>query len=120
MARRRRAAPASPRIQVARGGRARLDRKSTRLNSSHDQISYAVFCLRAKEHMSVLQRRSDLRRRLLLVDDRRAGGRATEGRGVSVGRVGLDCSPDGPYFFFFEKARAPSNLTFSPPRPSSA
>src|SRR5206468_11282278 len=23
----------------------RLDRKSTRLNSSHDQISYAVFCL---------------------------------------------------------------------------
>src|SRR5206468_4364213 len=24
----------------------RLDRKSTRLNSSHDQISYAVFCLK--------------------------------------------------------------------------
>src|SRR2546427_7669658 len=29
----------------ARGAdRARLDRKSTRLNSSHSQISYAVFC----------------------------------------------------------------------------
>src|SRR2546421_8925025 len=26
-----------------------LDRKSTRLNSSHDQISYAVFCLKKKE-----------------------------------------------------------------------
>src|SRR5206468_5130019 len=26
--------------------RVRLDRKSTRLNSSHDQISYAVFCLK--------------------------------------------------------------------------
>ena len=25
---------------------AKLDRKSTRLNSSHDQISYAVFCLK--------------------------------------------------------------------------
>src|SRR5256712_6362954 len=25
-----------------------IDRKSTRLNSSHDQISYAVFCLRKK------------------------------------------------------------------------
>ena len=25
------------------------DRKSTRLNSSHDQISYAVFCLRSEE-----------------------------------------------------------------------
>src|SRR5206468_12713467 len=34
------------------GGRFRgcvlLDRKSTRLNSSHDQISYAVFCLKKK------------------------------------------------------------------------
>src|SRR5206468_12478236 len=26
------------------------DRKSTRLNSSHDQISYAGFCLRKKTH----------------------------------------------------------------------
>src|SRR5206468_12963978 len=26
--------------------RQQLDRKSTRLNSSHDQISYAVFCLK--------------------------------------------------------------------------
>src|SRR5206468_12853512 len=26
----------------------RIDRKSTRLNSSHDQISYAVFCLKKK------------------------------------------------------------------------
>src|SRR2546421_3699057 len=28
---------------------ARSDRKSTRLNSSHDQISYAVFCLKKKK-----------------------------------------------------------------------
>src|SRR2546421_2536247 len=27
------------------------DRKSTRLNSSHDQISYAVFCLKKKKTM---------------------------------------------------------------------
>src|SRR3989440_2758249 len=27
----------------------KLDRKSTRLNSSHDQISYAVFCLKKKK-----------------------------------------------------------------------
>src|SRR2546428_176267 len=26
-----------------------VDRKSTRLNSSHDQISYAVFCLKKKK-----------------------------------------------------------------------
>src|SRR2546430_6747100 len=28
----------------------RRDRKSTRLNSSHSQISYAVFCLKKKKH----------------------------------------------------------------------
>src|SRR2546428_5220367 len=31
-----------------------LDRKSTRLNSSHDQISYAVFCLKKKKTLSLL------------------------------------------------------------------
>src|SRR2546421_5018803 len=30
------------------------DRKSTRLNSSHDQISYAVFCLKKKKDESTL------------------------------------------------------------------
>src|SRR5206468_12537939 len=33
------------------------DRKSTRLNSSHDQISYAVFCLKKKKK----QKRSNTR-----------------------------------------------------------
>src|SRR5258708_32028592 len=31
------------------GGRRRRDRKSTRLNSSHQIISYAVFCLKKKK-----------------------------------------------------------------------
>src|SRR2546430_12051111 len=41
---------------TARGWRDRsakamwLDRKSTRLNSSHSQISYAVFCLKKKKN----------------------------------------------------------------------
>src|SRR3712207_7550979 len=30
-----------------------LDRKSTRLNSSHANISYAVFCLKKKNNISV-------------------------------------------------------------------
>src|SRR2546421_3026729 len=34
----------------------REDRKSTRLNSSHDQISYAVFCLKKKKITKVLLR----------------------------------------------------------------
>src|SRR2546421_5308204 len=53
-----RAAPAAPARSSRRrrtrdphppGGPARSDRKSTRLNSSHDQISYAVFCLKKKQ-----------------------------------------------------------------------
>src|SRR3712207_8414827 len=34
---------------ATRGGRAAVDRKSTRLNSSHANISYAVFCLKKKK-----------------------------------------------------------------------
>src|SRR2546430_1291646 len=39
--------PCVARREVARG--AGRDRKSTRLNSSHSQISYAVFCLKKKK-----------------------------------------------------------------------
>src|SRR5258708_28504460 len=42
------------------------DRKSTRLNSSHQIISYAVFCLKKKEHTSELQSPDHLVCRLLL------------------------------------------------------
>src|SRR3982750_4995877 len=37
-----------PKSKVQSPGK-RIDRKSTRLNSSHDQISYAVFCLKKKQ-----------------------------------------------------------------------
>src|SRR2546430_17293437 len=46
-------AAARPRLRHGHGTRkrsaARVDRKSTRLNSSHSQISYAVFCLKKKK-----------------------------------------------------------------------
>src|SRR6185312_16696463 len=35
--------------QLHEPGAGDRDRKSTRLNSSHDQISYAVFCLKKKK-----------------------------------------------------------------------
>src|SRR3712207_7257201 len=35
---------------VAPHGAAHIDRKSTRLNSSHANISYAVFCLKKKKN----------------------------------------------------------------------
>src|SRR3712207_8576414 len=37
------------------GRRPQRDRKSTRLNSSHANISYAVFCLKKKKNPTVIQ-----------------------------------------------------------------
>src|SRR2546427_2859447 len=37
-------------LTPGRGERGFQDRKSTRLNSSHSQISYAVFCLKKKKN----------------------------------------------------------------------
>src|SRR3712207_7098179 len=56
---------ARPAVGRRRGG---VDRKSTRLNSSHANISYAVFCLkkkhrdrrRSEEHTSETQEGQDL------------------------------------------------------------
>src|SRR2546421_3474675 len=42
------AADSIPSEHLAALGESEGDRKSTRLNSSHDQISYAVFCLKKK------------------------------------------------------------------------
>src|SRR2546430_12601556 len=40
-----------PRLDVTLAERGKRDRKSTRLNSSHSQISYAVFCLKKKTYI---------------------------------------------------------------------
>src|SRR5258708_22278070 len=37
-------------VRIAQRRAERLDRKSTRLNSSHQIISYAVFCLKKKKN----------------------------------------------------------------------
>src|SRR3712207_8397787 len=44
--------------EVLGTGDGRRDRKSTRLNSSHANISYAVFCLKKKQNTSVIFRPS--------------------------------------------------------------
>src|ERR1035438_10748464 len=41
-----------PTVDAGPDGRAGIDRKSTRLNSSHLGISYAVFCFETKEPTS--------------------------------------------------------------------
>src|SRR5260221_9052968 len=49
--------PRSPhwRVQVLLDDAGQEDRKSTRLNSSHTVISYAVFCLKKKKKTGVVQ-----------------------------------------------------------------
>src|SRR5688572_32634835 len=46
---RQQAPPRRPPLHRDSPDRLRRDRKSTRLNSSHSQISYAVFCLKKKK-----------------------------------------------------------------------
>src|SRR2546430_7993639 len=43
-------------VPVAYSYLAELDRESTRLNSSHSQISYAVFCLKKKKRIHKISR----------------------------------------------------------------
>src|SRR5260221_10806154 len=52
------AGPVEPAAVVEAVGRddERLDRKSTRLNSSHTVISYAVFCLKKKKKATITLR----------------------------------------------------------------
>src|SRR3712207_8956475 len=45
-------AAAAPHLSAVGQRGAEGDRKSTRLNSSHANISYAVFCLKKKKHWS--------------------------------------------------------------------
>src|SRR2546430_9936387 len=49
-------AAAAPAPRPASARRKSRDRKSTRLNSSHSQISYAVFCLKKKKKKWTLTR----------------------------------------------------------------
>src|SRR5260221_2575984 len=78
------AAPGDPVETIA-------DRKSTRLNSSHTVISYAVFCLKTKEHTSELKSHSDLVCRLLLEKKKAAVVILSNHRaGVSAGAIAPD------------------------------
>src|ERR1039457_7107656 len=94
-----------------------LDRKSTRLNSSHLVISYAVFCLKKKKHDSPMVglRLTNTLSSLSYVA--RVPGRvlcATRAVGC-----GARCSVGfcGSFFFFFLKRGPPPTLPPPPPPP---
>src|ERR1039458_2248176 len=92
-----------------------IDRKSTRLNSSHLGISYAVFCLKKKN-------RYDRRPRILLYTRPLAppgvyGTRAAAGATHPLNRIGkiVISIPFKVYFFFFVVPGPPKIFPFSPP-----
>src|SRR3954449_4301776 len=85
-----------------------LDRKSTRLNSSHTLISYAVFCLkkekrRSEEHTSELQSHSHLVCRLLFeikLEDEHSSALPYPGAGPSgQSSCRVAATPRRSYFF---------------------
>src|SRR5205814_9203673 len=47
-------------VPASRAGKGKGDRKSTRLNSSHLGISYAVFCLKKKKKKNINTRRNNV------------------------------------------------------------
>src|SRR3954449_4468673 len=95
-----------------------LDRKSTRLNSSHTLISYAVFCLkniRSEEHTSELQSHSHLVCRLLLEKKktrRRCGWYRRSARSRTRTRARLPSAATRPFFFFLMIRRPPRSTLF--------
>src|SRR5260221_2344905 len=67
------------------------DRKSTRLNSSHTVISYAVFCLKTENNTSELYSLSDVVC-ILMLSTKRVDGRQNSARQSTVSAVHLDQS----------------------------
>src|SRR3954447_23965554 len=105
----RRSRPRAPAGQPARspGRAARGDRKSTRLNSSHGSISYAVFCLKKKERVKKLIRNAVVRSR----------GRRDCERGRDVVAIAHRYRVRH-RFFFLNKPPPPDSPPFPPPPPS--
>src|ERR1039457_1146401 len=97
-----------------------LDRKSTRLNSSHLVISYAVFCLKKKKEMSPSNQHSAAVSR----PGGAAGERVARVHRHRCGGVALQCVQHrllclSVFFFFFNRPRPPRFPPLPPPRPLS-
>src|SRR6266542_650449 len=88
-----------------------VDRKSTRLNSSHGSISYAVFCLK-KKRIALARRCSPIRYQ---PHHRRTLPHPSQGR-VShmIGTPLFARYPLFPYVFFFLMIRRPPRSTLFP------
>src|SRR5256886_6163293 len=78
-------------------GPRRVDRKSTRLNSSHSQISYAVFCLKKKKIKQTFSDIQNVLRKLTAFHD--------EAYRLSVDALNIICYDGGTLLIRSSKAR---------------
>src|ERR1035438_2918732 len=94
------------------------DRKSTRLNSSHLGISYAVFCLK-KKPLAISSAQPSLRTSLAsFLTARSPADRAPFLASSRPGRYARHPRASSPRSFFFFKPPAPAGVpTPPPPRP---
>src|SRR3989304_637947 len=93
------------------------DRKSTRLNSSHGYISYAVFCLKKKKTpITIIPHHPDTTTHAHLRGTRRRALTRVQLAGAPRWRY-----PDQPVglrvIFFFKKRGPPGSPPFPPPPP---
>src|ERR1039457_920136 len=95
------------------------DRKSTRLNSSHLVISYAVFCL--KKNNSHARNSHPLSRRAPSPATTRPQRAAQAAEGAPDEGLGADEPPktSATCFFFFKSPGAPPNFPLFPTAPLS-
>src|SRR3954449_1000022 len=92
----------------------RSDRKSTRLNSSHTLISYAVFCLKKKKpHPRPTTASREHGPRRLFGEARRRGRQPARRGGPRASRPRARCSRRSAFFFL--KDRAPPGISPFPP-----
>src|ERR1039457_7021898 len=83
------------------GGSPNLDRKRTRLNSSHLVISYAVFCLKKKKHVGNAFRLRWPAGRAYVIPRPRGRGGSVAGSRICVAGYRRECVFLSVVFFFF-------------------
>src|SRR3954464_2613564 len=90
-----------------------LDRKSTRLNSSHTIISYAVFCLKKKKCLShsTVQHSTHTHATVRTIRQRQRQAHVTEEEMAQRGRLGRRVRADSS-FFFLMIGRPPRSTLF--------
>src|SRR6202043_3467836 len=91
-------------MPTATSARSALDRKSTRLNSSHVRISYAVFCLKKKKKKSGLHLRMPEQELLDLAR-------------IDILAASYEHLLDPPDYFFFLMIGQPPGFTLFPSTP---